>query len=115
MYQDAGIRVSGFMGHYAPAGGFSSVDVAVCTIEKGNSLINRMLEDNKLDQLGIPLMLPLYIKYNHMAYTQTFPYIKYSYMAHNQTILCIKYSHIQIFTYIKYSYMAYTQIFPYIK
>ncbi|KAL4233021.1 hypothetical protein ACF0H5_007707 [Mactra antiquata] len=53
LYQDAGIRVSGFMGHYAPAGGFSSVDVAVCTIEKGNGLINRMLEDNKLDQLGI--------------------------------------------------------------
>lgn len=40
------------MGHYAPAGGFSSVDVAVCTIEKGNSLINRLLEDNKLDTLG---------------------------------------------------------------
>lgn len=52
LYQDAGVRVSGFMGHYAPAGGFSSVDVAVCTIEKGNSLINRLLEDNKLDQLG---------------------------------------------------------------
>lgn len=52
LYQDAGVRVSGFMGHYAPAGGFSSVDVAVCTIEKGNSLINRLLEDNKLDHLG---------------------------------------------------------------
>ena len=52
LYQDAGIRVSGFMGHYAPAGGFSSVDVAVCTIEKGNGLINRLLEENKLDKLG---------------------------------------------------------------
>jgi len=46
------VRVSGFMGHYAPAGGLNSVDVAVCTIEKGNSLINRLLEDNKLNQLG---------------------------------------------------------------
>ena len=46
------MRVSGFMGHYAPAGGLNSVDVAVCTIEKGNSLINRLLEDNKLNQLG---------------------------------------------------------------
>ena len=52
LYQDAGIRVSGFMGHYAPAGGFSNVDVAVCTIEKGNGLINRLLEENKLDKLG---------------------------------------------------------------
>ena len=40
---------SEFIGHYAPAGGFSSVDVAVCTIEKGNDLINRLLEENKLD------------------------------------------------------------------
>ena len=40
------------MGHYAPAGGFSKVDVAVCTIEKGNGLINRLLEENQLDKLG---------------------------------------------------------------
>ena len=40
------------MGHYAPAGGFSSLGVAVCTIEKGNGLINRLLEENKLDKLG---------------------------------------------------------------
>ena len=40
------------MGHYAPAGGFSKVDVAVCTIEKGNGLINRLLEENNLDKLG---------------------------------------------------------------
>ena len=44
--------MNGFMGHYAPAGGFSSMDVAVCTIEKGNGLINRLLEENKLDKLG---------------------------------------------------------------
>ena len=40
------------MGHHAPTGGFSSVDVAVCTIKKGNGLINRLLEENKLDKLG---------------------------------------------------------------
>ena len=40
------------MGHHAPTGGFSSVDVAVCTIKKGNGLINRLLEENKQDKLG---------------------------------------------------------------
>ena len=52
MFQDAGVRVEGYMGNQSPAGGFSFVDVAVCTIEKANSLINRLLEENKLDQLG---------------------------------------------------------------
>ncbi|CAL1548393.1 unnamed protein product, partial [Lymnaea stagnalis] len=34
LYQDAGIRVGGYMGSYSPAGGLSSVDVAVCTIQR---------------------------------------------------------------------------------
>ncbi|KAL3883562.1 hypothetical protein ACJMK2_029814 [Sinanodonta woodiana] len=61
LYQDAGIRVGGYMSHHAPSGGFSSVDVAVCTIEKGNGLINRMLEENKLDQLGIIVVDELHL------------------------------------------------------
>ena len=28
------------------------MDVAVCTIEKANSLVNRLMEEGKLDQLG---------------------------------------------------------------
>ena len=48
------MRVEGYMGSHAPPGGFISVDIAVCTIEKANSLLNRLLEEKKaLSSLGI--------------------------------------------------------------
>ena len=40
------------MGGMSPVGGFSKIDVAVCTIEKGNSLVNRLTEREDLDQIG---------------------------------------------------------------
>ena len=52
LYQDAGVRVDGYMGSSNPSGGFTAVDVAVCTIEKANSLINRLLEDQSINKLG---------------------------------------------------------------
>ncbi|XP_038044107.1 DNA polymerase theta-like [Patiria miniata] len=53
IFQDAGVCVGGYMGSESPTGGFKAIDVAVCTIEKANSLVNRLLEENKVDQLGI--------------------------------------------------------------
>ncbi|XP_011187693.2 DNA polymerase theta isoform X1 [Zeugodacus cucurbitae] len=48
----AGYRVEGFFGGYTPPGGFDSIHVAICTIEKANSIINKLLEQGKLDDIG---------------------------------------------------------------
>ncbi|XP_017968668.1 DNA polymerase theta isoform X1 [Drosophila navojoa] len=48
----AGYRVEGFFGGYSPPGGFDSINVAICTIEKANSIVNKLLEQRKLEDLG---------------------------------------------------------------
>ncbi|XP_050073096.1 DNA polymerase theta [Anopheles maculipalpis] len=53
LLEPGGMRVEGFYGGYNPPGGFESVDVAVCTIEKANSIVNRLLEQRALTTLGI--------------------------------------------------------------
>jgi DNA polymerase theta len=49
----SGIRVEGFFGGYHPPGGFENIDLAVCTIEKANSIINKLLEHDKLNTVGM--------------------------------------------------------------
>lgn len=43
--------MEGFFGGYSPRS-FDNVHVAVCTIEKANSIINKLLEQNKIDVIG---------------------------------------------------------------
>lgn len=52
VFQEAGVHVGGYMGSTSPAVSFSSLDVAVCTIERANGLINRLMEENTMDLLG---------------------------------------------------------------
>lgn len=52
LFQEVGVRVEGYMGNTSPAGRFSTLDVAVCTIERANGLINRLIEENQMDLLG---------------------------------------------------------------
>uniref|UniRef100_A0A8C1QZ25 DNA polymerase theta n=1 Tax=Cyprinus carpio TaxID=7962 RepID=A0A8C1QZ25_CYPCA len=61
VFQEAGVRVEGYMGNTSAAGGFSALDVAVCTIEKANGLINRLIEEDKLDLLGIVVVDELHM------------------------------------------------------
>ncbi|XP_035912100.1 DNA polymerase theta [Anopheles stephensi] len=53
LLEPGGMRVEGFYGGYHPPGGFESVDLAVCTIEKANSIVNRLLEQGALPTLGV--------------------------------------------------------------
>ena len=53
LLEDNSIKAAGFIGSMSPNGGFNTIDIAICTIEKANSLINRLIEDDLFFELGI--------------------------------------------------------------
>ncbi len=48
--------MEGYIGTMNPPGGIMCWDVAVCTMEKANGLINRMIEDGNINTIGIYVM-----------------------------------------------------------
>ena len=44
--------MGGFFGNQSATGGLEGVDIAVCTIEKANNMVNRLLEDDNLHLIG---------------------------------------------------------------
>ncbi|KAF6733844.1 DNA polymerase theta [Oryzias melastigma] len=61
VFQEVGVRVEGYMGSTSAAGGFSKLDVAVCTIEKANSLVNRLIEEDDMALLGMVVVDELHM------------------------------------------------------
>ncbi|KAL1787706.1 DNA polymerase theta isoform X1 [Sigmodon hispidus] len=61
LFQEVGIKVDGYMGSTSPPGRFSSLDIAVCTIERANGLVNRLIEENRMDLLGMVVVDELHM------------------------------------------------------
>ncbi|XP_074546756.1 DNA polymerase theta [Halichoeres trimaculatus] len=61
VFEEAGVCVEGYMGSTSAAGGFKALDVAVCTIEKANSLINRLIEEDSMGLLGMVVVDELHM------------------------------------------------------
>ncbi|XP_070840346.1 DNA polymerase theta [Chaetodon trifascialis] len=61
VFEEAGVRVEGYMGSTSATGGFTALDVAVCTIEKANSLINRLIEEDSMGLLGMVVVDELHM------------------------------------------------------
>lgn len=45
--------MEGFFGGYTATNSFESTDIAICTIEKANAIVNRLLELKNIDSIGM--------------------------------------------------------------
>uniref|UniRef100_A0A8C6XGQ5 DNA polymerase theta n=1 Tax=Naja naja TaxID=35670 RepID=A0A8C6XGQ5_NAJNA len=61
MFQEEGVQVEGYIGSMSPSVPFSALDVAVCTIERANGLVNRLIDEKTLDSLGIVVVDELHM------------------------------------------------------
>ncbi|XP_040195123.1 DNA polymerase theta isoform X2 [Rana temporaria] len=88
LFQEVGVQVGGYMGSSSPACGFSSLDVAVCTIEKANGLVNRLIEENKIDLLGMMVVDELHmLGDSHRGYLLELLLTKVRYVAQKRAAL----------------------------
>ncbi|MEJ1283198.1 polymerase (DNA directed) theta [Cricetulus griseus] len=87
LFQEVGIKVDGYMGSSSPTGRFSSLDIAVCTIERANGLINRLIEENKMDLLGMVVVDELHmLGDSHRGYLLELLLTKICYVTRKSTL-----------------------------
>lgn len=61
MYSSSGIQVEGYMGGHSPSVSFKQVHLAICTIEKANSIINKLLDEQGFQDLGLVVVDELHL------------------------------------------------------
>ncbi|KAJ3222158.1 hypothetical protein HK099_002624 [Clydaea vesicula] len=60
MFESENLRICGYYGNNGNAK-FDEIDIAVCTIEKANSLLNKLMETGKTNTLGIVVVDELHM------------------------------------------------------
>ncbi|KAL1915366.1 uncharacterized protein VTP21DRAFT_6824 [Calcarisporiella thermophila] len=61
MFDSVHLRVCGYFANSSDYQNFDEVDIAICTIEKANSLVNRLLEEGRLAEIGIVVVDELHM------------------------------------------------------
>ncbi len=58
---DSYLKADGFIGSSSANGGFQAIDIAICTIEKANSLINKLIDEETIFDLGVVVVDELHM------------------------------------------------------
>ncbi|KAJ3127313.1 hypothetical protein HK098_006492 [Nowakowskiella sp. JEL0407] len=61
MFHSLNLNVVGYFGNLGGSTSFDNVDIAICTIEKANSLVNKIMEEGKMDSVGIVVVDELHM------------------------------------------------------
>ena len=87
IFEPNGVKVGGFVGGQSPLGGLAGVDIAICTIEKANSLIYRLLEEGRMSELDAVVVDELHmIGDSHRGYLLELLVTKLLYVCRNNRV-----------------------------